>query len=115
MARYIDADNFRKTMIKRFGCIPCLTDYSEASRYDIPLDDALNLAPTADVVPRAEVEKIFAEIEKIRSKEIHKCETLREQENEVSQRKYWEGGYNSLRQLSYWIAELKKKYVEGEG
>lgn len=52
MARYIDVDNFRKTMVKRFGCIPCLTDYSEASRYDIPLDDALNLAPTADVIPK---------------------------------------------------------------
>lgn len=55
MPRHIDADNFRKTMIKRFGCIPCLTDYSEASRYDIPIDDALNLVPTADVVPKSEV------------------------------------------------------------
>ena len=54
MARYIDADNFRKTMTKRFGCIPCLTDYSEASRNDIPIDDALSLAPTADVVPKSE-------------------------------------------------------------
>ena len=56
MARYIDADNFRKIMIKRFGCIPCLTDYSEASRYDIPIDDALNLAPAAEVAPKSEVE-----------------------------------------------------------
>ena len=64
MARYIDADNFRKNMIKRFGCIPCLTDYSEASRNDIPIDDALNLAPTADVAPRAELAReIFEEIE----------------------------------------------------
>lgn len=59
-------------------------------------------------------EEIFKEIEKLRLKEIHKCETLREQENEVLQRKYWEGGYNSLRQLSYWLAELKKKYTLGE-
>ncbi len=62
MARYIDADNFRKTMIKRFGCIPCLTDYSEASRNDIPIDDALDLAPTSDVVPKSEydrLEKLF--------------------------------------------------------
>lgn len=64
MARYIDADNFRKNMIKRFGCIPCLTDYSEASRNDIPIDDALNLATTADVAPRAELAReIFEEIE----------------------------------------------------
>lgn len=72
-------------------------------------------APIADVAPRAEVEKIFEEIEKIRLKEIHKCETLREKESDPSERKYWEGGYNSLRQLSYWIAELKKKYTQTEG
>lgn len=70
--------------------------------------------PTADVVPRAMIEEIFEEIEKIRAKEIHKCETLREKESDPSERKYWEGGYNSLRQLSYWIAELTKKYTEGE-
>lgn len=89
---------------------------------------------TADVVQKSEVEKlqaekdalvknyaecmkdyareIFEEIEKIRAKEIHKCEILRVQENEASERKYWEGGEHSLRQLSYWIAELKKKYTE---
>ena len=50
MARYIDADNFRKTMIKRFGGVPCLTDYSTNPINDIHIDDALNLAPTADVV-----------------------------------------------------------------
>ena len=62
---------------------------------------------------RAEVAmEIFEEIEKIRVKEIHKCETLREKEDDASERKYWEGGEHSLRQLSYWIAELKKKYTE---
>ena len=69
-------------------------------------------AEAANVAPRAEVEKIFEEIEKIRAKEIRKCETFREKESDPSERKYWEGGYNSLRQLSYWIAELKKKYTE---
>jgi hypothetical protein len=56
-------------------------------------------------------EEIFEEIEKIRGKEIHKCETLREKANDASECKYWEGGEHSLRQLSYWIAELKKKYT----
>lgn len=74
----------------------------------------LSKMPTADVVPRAMIEEIFEEIEKIRAKEIHKCETLREKESDPSERKYWEGGYNSLRQLSYWIAELRKKYTEGK-
>lgn len=50
MNRYIDAELFRKTIIKRFGCVPSLTDYSSNSINDIHLDDALNLIPTADVV-----------------------------------------------------------------
>lgn len=83
---------------------------------DIERLQELNNRQVEDIrLAKADVAReIFEEIEKIRSKEIHKCETLREQENEVLQRKYWEGGYNSLRQLSYWIAELKKKW-EGEG
>jgi hypothetical protein len=60
-------------------------------------------------------EEIFEEIEKIRSKEIHRCEVMRDKEIVPAQRKYWEGGYNSLRQLSYWITVLKEKYTEGEG
>lgn len=67
-----------------------------------------------EAAPRAEVEKIFEEIEKIRAKEIHKCEVFREKEDDASERKYWEGGEHSLRQLSYWINELKKKYTEGK-
>lgn len=94
MARCIDADNFRKAMIKRFGCIPCLTDYSEASKYDIPIDDALNLEPTADVVPRAEVERIFEEIEKI-------CRDYNRYEI-------------GERGLFARLAELKNKYMEGK-
>ena len=92
MPRYIDADNFRKTMIKRFGCIPCLTDYSEFSRNDIPIDDALNLVHTADVAPRAEVAReIFAELEEI-------ADTLY-------------GTYSVLNTKDYY--DLKKKYTEG--
>lgn len=65
MPRYIDADDFRKTMIKRFGCVPCLTDYSEASRNDIPIDDALDLVTTADVVPKREVKELIRENESL--------------------------------------------------
>lgn len=135
--RYIDADAFKQKLADKDIFFPAL--------YKNELDDI----PTADVVPKSEVERlqaevdqlhallecgvfansvedwqkfsnekraevareIFAEIEKIRAKEIHKCEILRVQENEASERKYWEGGEHSLRQLSYWIAELKKKYV----
>ena len=50
MSRYIDADKFRKTLIKRFGCVPSLTDYSTMLSNDVHIDDAINLVPTADVV-----------------------------------------------------------------
>lgn len=53
MSKYIERDSFYKTMIKRFGCIPALTDYSESAKNDINLYDALNLIPAADVAPRA--------------------------------------------------------------
>ena len=55
--------------------------------------------------------EIFEEIEKIRAKEILRCEILRENESDLSERKYWEGGEHSLRQFTYWFNELKKKYT----
>jgi hypothetical protein len=111
MARYTDIDNLIKIIQDQIiDTNPNDLGYKVLTQFIA----ALNHAPIADVAPRAEVEKIFEEIEKIRLKEIHKCETLREKESDPSERKYWEGGYNSLRQLSYWIAELKKKYTEGE-
>ena len=56
--------------------------------------------------------EIFEEIEKIRAKELLRCEILRESESDLSERKYWEGGEHSLRKFTYWFNELKKKYVE---
>lgn len=83
MERYIDADNFRKTMIKRFGCIPCLTDYSEASRYDIPIDDALNLAPTADVVPKSEYDAVVSAVDNSTREFLKLHDTYQEQNAEI--------------------------------
>lgn len=74
---------------------------------------AVRDVPTADIVPRAEVATIFEEIEKIMSKEKHKNETVRQSMTEPNDRSYFEGGANAIRQASYWIAELKKKYTEG--
>ena len=136
MARYIDADNFRKTMIKRFGCIPCLTDYSEASRNDIPIYDALGLSPTADVGPKSEVEMLQGAL---KAEERHneltmemaqkalknaKADVAREIFAEIAEK--LEGLFDFFRQddcirescaitlaISE-IAELKKKYTEGE-
>lgn len=55
--------------------------------------------------------EIFAEIERIISKEIHRCESIREHYADLTQRKYWEGGESAVRKTRYWIAELKKKYT----
>ena len=121
MARYIDADNFRKTMTKRFGCIPCLTDYSEASRNDIPIDDALNLVPTADVVPKSEVERLEKKIQRLTiSMNAYGLGMVRlkEQNYELAREIFAEidrmcidtfGNFNHRV-----LAELKKKYTEGE-
>ena len=58
--------------------------------------------------------KIFEKIENIIAKEIHKCEILRDGEKYLTERKYWEGGEHSLRQLIYWLTELKEKYTEAK-
>lgn len=124
MARYIDADNFRKTMIKRFGCIPCLTDYSEASRYDMPIDDALNLAPTADVVPKSEydrLEKLFNDMTQEAKGYLNKIYGIRadvareifESIEECIYLYYNKNDY-TMPNIEEDIAELKKIYTENE-
>lgn len=110
MARYIDADK----LIEHILTLRVVTDnmYGMGITRGIErAETAIQMQPTADVVPKSEVEKIFDEIEKIRLKEITRCEVMREKEYTHAQRNYWEGGEHSLRQLSYWIAELKKKYI----
>jgi hypothetical protein len=58
-------------------------------------------------------EEIFAEIEEIRLRQIRKSEFFRNGSTEEMERKFYEGAEWGLRQLSHWIAELKKKYTEG--
>lgn len=114
MAEYIEREAFR-LWVSENNCADC-GKYDGWKCRSCWIDDAMDLvdeAPTADVVPKSEVEKIFDEIEKIRLKEITRCEVMREKEYTHAQRNYWEGGEHSLRQLSYWIADFKKKYTEG--
>ena len=54
--------------------------------------------------------EIFAEIEEIRLRQIRKNEFFRNGSTEEMERKFYEGAEWGLRQLSHWIAELKKKY-----
>lgn len=58
-------------------------------------------------------EEIFAEIDEIRLRQIRKSEFFRNGSTEEMERKFYEGAEWGCRQLSHWIAELKKKYTEG--
>lgn len=49
----MNKEAFYKAMVKRFGCIPALTNYSSSAKYDIPLDEALDLVPDDDDELRA--------------------------------------------------------------
>ena len=87
MARYIDVDK----MIDGYSTtFPYNLDYCN----DGDLMEWLNAQPIADVVPRAEVERIFEEIERIMA------------------------SYQPHHTVGIWgdnrYAELKKKYTEGQ-
>ena len=58
MARYIDADILRKNEIARCHCVPCVG--SNDNNYK-DLDEVLSDCPTADVVPKSEVERLQEE------------------------------------------------------
>ena len=84
MPRYIDADALIRVLDAK-------ADMAMGTPKEVFLSVAkmIDYLPTADVVPRAEVAReIFAEIEKIRAKEIRKCEHFRQKENDASERKY---------------------------
>lgn len=44
----MNKEKFYEAMVKRFGCVPALTDYSSSARNDIALDEALDLIPDED-------------------------------------------------------------------
>lgn len=96
MARYIDADLLIATMQKRYDEIRDTYGYHDlyTSGYDDAVD-AVENAPTADVVPREELAReIFEEIYSIRDKTT--------------------GG--DIMRLAFFrkLEDLKKKYTEAE-
>ena len=97
MARYIDAD----ALLQRLP---------DDLPYKGSVKRVLLQAPTADVVPKAEVEKIFEEIEKtIRATLILIDFSYKHNQKETQCKKEC---YEDF--LGY-IAELKKKYTEKGG
>ncbi len=78
-------------------------------------------APIADVAPRAEVEKIFEEIEKTLNRKIRRIEPEYERLDECfeklsecghSQHGYCKGVISTCEDLQDLIDELEKKYTE---
>lgn len=97
MARYIDAE------------LALELHDGELWAWDVPdLKEFLAEVPTADVVPKSEVEKIFEEIERFLYMHFRFCK----EESGNDDTKYLEGRLELNTQMQDLIAELKKKYPE---
>jgi hypothetical protein len=123
MSRYIDADKLTEEFVTleqfaRMRVYDTPTNSPAYERYSTQYHErekALSIVkaqPTADVVPRATIEQIFADIEKIISAGIEKDESFREKMHSATDRSYFEGGANSQRKLLWLARKLKKKYTE---
>ena len=91
MARYIDADKFTE----RIKVSPAFRNINDGLWLQRVVIDLLNNMPTADVVPKTEfAREIFEEIEKLCDAHLYwnNCSIIQRDD----------------------IAELKKKYTEGE-
>ena len=83
-----------------------------ANNHKNKMIDANDIArfPTADVVPKSEVVKIFEKIEKDGKYVISFVENHKAYSEEVRQAKL-----ECYKDIQNYIAELKKKYTESEG
>ena len=121
MARYIDLEELAKRI-------------NENIKPDTPEENALiewckdecirqgYAMPTADVVPRSEVEKLEEHIDDLNDSKEHLCVMLEEARADVAREIFEEieehikgVGFSSFAErfeFIDWIAELKKKYTE---
>ena len=94
MARYIDADALIECILKLKVVTGDMYGMGIARGIE-RAETAIQMQPTADVVPKSEIAKIFEEIER-HSEDV---------------------GFSSFmerREFTDWIAKLKKKYTEEE-
>lgn len=114
MPRYIDADVLYEKIYP--------LDLADKRRYAINAQvvaDAINNAPTADVVPRDEVAKIFEEIEQETVAALESNYKWMREHNvigntvseSVMQRVY--GKIDALRGIEGFIEDLKEKHTKG--
>lgn len=107
MARYIDAD---KADVDRIGCFYGTECYLE------DVQEWLNEQPTADVVPRDYVVKIFEEIQEeivaaLESNYRVRDELLAKKDIAYEMVACINGKINALRGIEGFIEELKEKYI----
>ena len=94
MARYIDADALTEHIQK----LKVVTDDwfgMGIARGIERAETAIQMQPTADVVPRSEVAEIFEEIEKLTNRWLNEADY-------------------SVGEFSYDLTELKEKYIGGQ-
>ena len=110
MPRYIDADRivFWIRHVSSNGKL-CDTDVRK-----VAFSDEIARIPTADVVPKSEVEKAIDDLKRyiILNEDISKkCKMENGEQNE----EYWKGKLSAFLQIrGYLDTELKKKYQKGE-
>lgn len=122
MPRYIDADALESELF-RDGIAGLFLDYPRRRRYTIGDIRGMlkneRIAPTADVVPRAEVEEIFSELYKeIESALNSNYKARRERINGRGARDMFlnvvDGKIAALRGLHEFVEYLEEKHTGGE-
>lgn len=109
--RYIDVDALIEK-IQETVCTKCGDIYDGIKCKSCGIDDTLNFledAPTADVVPRDEVAKVFEEIEEIITKPFTAGFDVLSPLNQAL-REYNNG---IRKEMLYYVAQLKEKYTKG--
>lgn len=113
MARYIDADKFAA----RIKASPAFRNINDGLLLQRAVIDLLNNMPTADVVPKSEVERLEKEIKALLAfKDYfsdlygHGLEIANWHEN--GEMEYFDMFYESA--VDEYEAKLKKKYTEGK-
>jgi hypothetical protein len=122
MARYIDADRFKSNLEKAMEKMHVINGIHAVGLEAVI--ESLDRQPTADVVPRSEVEKLEEYIDDLNDSKEHLCVMLEEARADVAREIFEEieklfGGTTMMwLRTTPWqwedYEELKKKYVEGK-
>ena len=123
MARYIDADALTDYMLERYSEL--CDKYGDWDHYATGYGDAIDAieeAPTADVVPKSEVAReiyvaLYNEIIDARASNFDAIKE-REAKHNVNRYEdgfcmYCDGKIHALEGILYFVEELIKKYTEG--